>query len=1408
MIPDELRAILSQREGLKLDFKREYKFSKTPPSNVTKQKWKEFVDGQWDEFIKDVLALTNGNVGTSEESGMLIIGAGDDRDLQPDGTRPLFDMRHLELTSKHILEKVNSTCYPPIPNILYEEIELDEKVIGVVTIPPTTSVHETTRRLTPKKGVVNPKTEELVITGNNVYTERTAFIRRGENIYSATEAERRSLAADKSPETFIIASPSLAVDEFIITESEKEKVRSIFVMPRGGNSANQMLARNGRLWLIGPSGLWKRYFAVFLAMGQGERTIYRIPRFVDWQQLAETDIRDSAIFFPDALGQVDYEKEKIESEFKPWVKLLAKGNMIIATSPDDVFAEAAKEARWLELVSREGTFFLSPDSFDYKAKTDIFRRLVQYFHSKGTIDDYQRQWALGLFNGAVPGTIDDSKALSRAQLERLLRETWLPVDIERFINKSLPEAHTEEELFDLLRRDADIDTRIHSWFIQLDDPTRAFVLSLTLFAGRETKLIWESHKEIVHLLRSYDPALSILPLGILRQRAQPYVTAEGPPEFINPRVFKVVLKEVAKSYREYFTEIIPLLKDWSVRDFPTTMSKEERDNWIEETEETRNAIARMTGEVGKLGLEDVSSLLESWAKHQIGRIGKTAGLALRDVAMDPASAHHALRLLNDWSSDFSSQNAEFRRWASASALGRIASIKSRFGVSQQALAILQRLAEDPDDYVVSAVSHAFRMIGAALPIESMAGTLTRLAKRSRVYTRQQVARAVDEVLSVNAESAYNLLEVWASSGNSNVRWTAIYILLVGRRLGRTERYTRLSKLIVSYPNLFASALEEALRADADESRETAISGLKNLTSQMLLREQLITALSKVYETDPISTQKLLSSISGALGNTDENLQLDVHMRLSEIAIRTLLIVPDLDRHPHLVRLLESARDEFANVVIETLKIEKARAIDWSGLESLAGPPPNGDIILLASMLANVYLMSSSDMQGLLSRLCKTNPLFVTIQGLVHKIVPVEAIRTLISEKDIPSDEKHPCLADLLKNQGKIFVEVLGESLSQQGSVALDWSLLGVLASPSNSSSRDDFIRELVNSYKVQPAATQRILTFLSNAPNEILRDVQFEVLAKVPREAIDTLLSDPTIPEIDRQTYLIKLMSTDASEFARALKAGLLDTNRKSAVVAVLNSLVGTTSEERRNQLVVALIHAYKISPNETQELLRLLSELSVHSLSMLESEVHSHDPIMALKELLIERKILLSVGRRSPSIASPFRSNALAFKRALQKALDDTSHKDLFRATLSSLIMDTPKGLSDEVVSSLAEAYKVQPEDTQRLLSNLSVRLGRPANDVQEKVHQLVPELATSTLLTASHISRAKKYFFIGKIVNHDVGGFLSGFYKAFLLAARTLFNGPTVSFPWPEVALIIAVCVFLVYLLVLLIAFVISFF
>ena len=247
--------------------------------------------------------MTNGNIGTADEPGRLIIGALDDKKpLLPDSARGLLDASYLDLKAPEILERINGACYPPIPDLQCEKIVLDGKVLWVITIPPTPYVHETTR--------------ELKVGEKKAYTARTAFIRRGEGTQPATEAERRSLAIDKVPQVALTDARSrLALEEFALPVAEREQVKAIFARPKRYGEAQEILRLRQMLWIVGPSGVWKRRLALNLALDQEAKEIYRVPSFVSWQQLNDTGVTDAVIVLPDALGTVRLEKSHAANEF-------------------------------------------------------------------------------------------------------------------------------------------------------------------------------------------------------------------------------------------------------------------------------------------------------------------------------------------------------------------------------------------------------------------------------------------------------------------------------------------------------------------------------------------------------------------------------------------------------------------------------------------------------------------------------------------------------------------------------------------------------------------------------------------------------------------------------------------------------------------------------------------------------------------------------------------------------------------------------------------------------------------------------------------------------------------------------------------------------------------------------------
>src|SRR5687767_10079132 len=122
---EEILDLLHSTEGLKLDFKREfYKIDDHDP---------QVRNRQWNELIKDVLALANGNVGVSNQPGRLIIGVSDQ--VNNDGSRDLFDVSHINTSPDQILKKVNTVWDPPLPDLHSQFVEVKAKTLLIITIP-------------------------------------------------------------------------------------------------------------------------------------------------------------------------------------------------------------------------------------------------------------------------------------------------------------------------------------------------------------------------------------------------------------------------------------------------------------------------------------------------------------------------------------------------------------------------------------------------------------------------------------------------------------------------------------------------------------------------------------------------------------------------------------------------------------------------------------------------------------------------------------------------------------------------------------------------------------------------------------------------------------------------------------------------------------------------------------------------------------------------------------------------------------------------------------------------------------------------------------------------------------------------------------------------------------------------
>lgn len=184
MDSETLRQKLSQPESAKLDFKiKLHKIFEPKPAEQSEVKqWEASRNQQWAELVKDILALANGNSGTANDIGFLIIGAADN--LNSDDSRNLCDVGEPVPTEKQILEKVTSYCRPPSLKIQCQKIVLDEKNLFVVSISPSRHLHILTKALK---------------TPTETYSAQAVLLRRhdGAATYTASVEEQEAIRQEK-----------------------------------------------------------------------------------------------------------------------------------------------------------------------------------------------------------------------------------------------------------------------------------------------------------------------------------------------------------------------------------------------------------------------------------------------------------------------------------------------------------------------------------------------------------------------------------------------------------------------------------------------------------------------------------------------------------------------------------------------------------------------------------------------------------------------------------------------------------------------------------------------------------------------------------------------------------------------------------------------------------------------------------------------------------------------------------------------------------------------------------------------------------------------------------------------------------------------------------------------------------
>jgi len=158
MTTEELSDLIEQWENAKVDFKRQWYWNDNMPNNIK--------ETHKNELVKDLIALTNGDVYSIEKTAYLIIGI-DDNTKEPYA----FDksaILPLDKLKQQLLTLLNNYAQP---EFLALDIELVDEVL-VISVPP--------------RGSLISLSKDLKLKNSNTDKKGTTYYRVGEDIRVAS----------------------------------------------------------------------------------------------------------------------------------------------------------------------------------------------------------------------------------------------------------------------------------------------------------------------------------------------------------------------------------------------------------------------------------------------------------------------------------------------------------------------------------------------------------------------------------------------------------------------------------------------------------------------------------------------------------------------------------------------------------------------------------------------------------------------------------------------------------------------------------------------------------------------------------------------------------------------------------------------------------------------------------------------------------------------------------------------------------------------------------------------------------------------------------------------------------------------------------------------------------------------
>lgn len=321
--------------------------------------------------------------------------------------------------------------------------------------------------------------------------------------------------------------------DIVVDRDHIDKIRSVFVEPQQYADAQRLLKGSNVVILCGPPHIGKTAMALRL-LGEAVES-NRAVTVVELRNVSDLvllrHVRDVAVLLDDVFGAVQPEVENYADRWEE-LEAVARNNIVVATSRNEVLEAASYETKLTKRVLREQSIILDASSYSTTDRERMVSNHLLYWESEG-LKFPERETILG-------------------NASYIARKLHFPHNIAYLIEFYGSIIHNQKELFHSVAESRVIEEETAKWFSRLDRQVRLFVIVLALYEAVHVESLSRAYEALCERMN-----VTRIPLGEILEKIRPYAISDRTWRFRHPSYRLAVLDE---AYEIYGDELLSYMR--------------------------------------------------------------------------------------------------------------------------------------------------------------------------------------------------------------------------------------------------------------------------------------------------------------------------------------------------------------------------------------------------------------------------------------------------------------------------------------------------------------------------------------------------------------------------------------------------------------------------------------------------------------------------------------------------------------------------------------------------------------------------------------------------------------------------------------------------------------------------------